>query len=333
MITKRHLLFAVVTAVLLATSTPHAQAAFTDNFDSMLAELQDRSLALSNSTDKIGQKQFKAINKVIAAINKPATSLATDLKTAVKVTKTLVKAFPTEFLASTAAATTLSFSNSLSDILITVFDDFKSDVADSLDQLITTVNNLPASSDKDKALAAIAQAQVALAQADSAPDFNSFVKALSSALKAIAKGQKAAASAGGGGGGGTCGTITQSSVTMTASNDAFNASAFAGAEYTQSTKTFSVGGTDGITGNSVAFTVDSGVTGPGTYTINISGNYSVGSPPTQTFNITGGSMTINGLDLAGMTACGTGSFTVTDGVNTINVSDFVFAIKNLGVSP
>ena len=42
---------------------------------------------------------------------------------------------------------------------------------------------------------------------------------------------------------------------------------------------------------------------------------------------------VNGLDLVSMTACGSGNFTATDGVNVIVVNDFLFEIKNLGVTP
>jgi len=335
-VTNHRIIAWIVTAtLLLAGLSRTAHAAFTDDFDALLAELQSRSVALSNSTDKAEQKQKKACDKAIAAINK-STTLARDIKTAGKVTKALTKVFTNEFAA--AASMTLSavtFSNSLDAIITQLFTDLQSDVQSELNELQTLISGLPDGADKTKALAALAAAQDAIDQAGSATDVKTLVKALTTALKNVLKGQKIASNAGGGGGG-ACGTITQSTVTMTASNDAFHASlpipGFAGAEYTQSTMTFSVGGTDGSTGNAVAFTVDSGVNGTGTYT-NVSGNYTIGSPPTQTFNITGGSMTINGLDLVGMTACGTGSFTATDGVNTINVSDFVFSINTLGVSP
>jgi hypothetical protein len=316
-----------VSALVITASS--ARAAFTDDFDILRGEILSRSLALSNSVDKTEISQKKTCDKAIALIDKASTSLATDIKTANKVASLMIKAFPNEFLLTSTPS--LVFSNSIVDVLLTAYTALGTDVQAEIITLGGLIASLPDGSDKIKATAQFDAATDSLALAQTSLTFAQGGKLIGQSLKAALKGQKIAIKAGGGGG--TCGAIAQSSVTMTASNDAFSASAFAGAEYTQSTKTFSVGGTDGVTGNSVAFTVDSGVTGPGTYTTNISGNYTIGSPPTKTYNISGGSMTINGLDLVGSTACGTGSFTASDGVNVIVVTDFIFAIKSLAVSP
>ena len=327
---RRTLSFAAITVGVLMVSTSRSQAAFTDNFDSLLTELQDRSLALSNSTDKIEQKQFKAVNKVIAGINKPATSLATDLKTAVKVAKSLQKAFPTEF-PSIAAVATLSFSNNLSDLLTNVFDDILSDIVDSLDQLITTVNNLPPSSAKDKALAAIAQAQVALAQAGVALDFKSFVKALTSALKAIANGQKAAASAGGGGGG----TNDVLTATIIIGGTNYNWSAATGiAEYSPtSVPSLDIAGGDGVF--SVNSTICSNFTGA-------VGDYALGSGcPCGVVQFNGfifysaveGTLHIASFSTGTTSLSGTFAYSASDGTTTITVTNGIFDLHNLQVSP
>src|SRR5258706_9920800 len=150
--------------------TASTKAAFTDDFDELLVELQARSTVLSNSTDKVAQKQFKSVNKAIATINKPgADSLSDDLKIAVKVTKSLQKAFPNEFPSNAAG-----FSNNLAGLLTNVFENIVVEAGEDLNQLISTVAGLPPSSNQAKAAAAIAQAQMSFADAANAPDFTSF---------------------------------------------------------------------------------------------------------------------------------------------------------------
>src|SRR5689334_10949170 len=91
----------VATAVivgLLALYTPRAGATpFTPNFDGLIADLQTRAAALSNSVDKTQQKQFKTIEKVLGTLNK-SSSLTTDIKNLGSVTKTLTKTFPTDYM-------------------------------------------------------------------------------------------------------------------------------------------------------------------------------------------------------------------------------------------
>jgi hypothetical protein len=324
--------------IALCVAAVSTQAATVSNFTDLRSELADRVGVLSNSVDRTELKQNKICLKAIATIDKSIT-LASDIKTGSKIAKSLAKAFPTEFGPVTfptgsVMIAAVTFSNNLQSLLVTGYVNIGDELQTAFDTLQTTIDALPLGTAKSQAQAAHDAAIAALSAALASTDFSTASKLLSSGLKTFVKGEKIVAKAGTGGGGG-CGTISQSSVTMTASNDTFNASAspgFAGGEYTQSTKMFSVGGTDGVTGNGVAFTVDSGVTSPATYT-NVSGNYTIGSPPTQTFNIISGSMTISGLDLNAMTACGTGSFTATDSTNVIVVSDFTFQIKNLGVSP
>jgi len=325
--------FATIVCAFVVTVC-QSRAAYTDDLDGLRAELVSRSLLLSNSIDKTEIKQKKACDQCVGFIDKPGKSLATDIKTAKKVATKMIKAFPTEFISANAAG--ITFSNNIVTVLLGAYYALGTDLQEEIITLGGLIATLPDGSDKLKALTQFDSATNLLALAQTSFTFAQGSALLGKSLKAALKGQQIAIKAGAGGGGGSCGTITQSSVTMTAGADNFNATSafpgFAGGEYTQSTMTFSVGGTDGATGNAVAFTVDSGVTGLGTYT-NVSGNYTIGSPPTQTFNITSGSMTITGVDLAHNTACGTGTFSATDGVNVINVSDFAFSINTLGVSP
>ena len=82
---------------LVAVYAPRAGAApFTSNFDDLIADLQTRAAALSNSTDKAEEKEYKTIEKVLSTLNK-STSLTTDIKNLGSVSKTLIKAFPTDY--------------------------------------------------------------------------------------------------------------------------------------------------------------------------------------------------------------------------------------------
>ena len=204
---KKSLIVSVLVA-LVAVIVPGAQAAFTSNFDALLTELQSRSTALTGSPDKTEQKEKKAADKIIAKINKPATTLAADVKTAGSIAKSLPKAFPSEFPTASVV-----FSNNLSVLLGDVFDGLTSDVTDQFTSLQNTVNALPDGKAKNKALASVAKAQVALDGTNST-DFVAVGKSLAGALKSITSGLKAANS--GGGGGGVC---TSSTITMTVSNE------------------------------------------------------------------------------------------------------------------
>jgi hypothetical protein len=327
-----------VVSSVLAWQTPSASAAYTNVFDALRAELLSRSLTLSNSTDKVDQKNKKVIDKAIKAIDKPAKTLANDINTAAKIAKSLAKAFPADFPTNDTVSVMAPAPTIAGPTLLSLFEDVFSDIAtiitDTLTQLSTTVAGLADSKNKTKAQEAITGAQNALAVANVADNFKDVVKALSRAFKFVVAGQKAAAKPTGGGGGGNCGTITTSTVTMTVNSVAWSAtmnppSSFAGGEYIVSTGFFNVGGT-AADGSALGLSVDSGVTGPGTYPIATNSIYTVGSPPTQIFTVTSGTITITGLNTTSWTTCGTATFSATDGVTPITVTDFEFVIKDLG---
>src|SRR5690349_7414746 len=89
----------VVIFAVLAFGPPASRATpFTSHFDDLISDLQTRAGALSNSTDKAEQSQYKAIVKVLATLEaKDSTSLDTDIKNLGKIAKSLIKAFPTDF--------------------------------------------------------------------------------------------------------------------------------------------------------------------------------------------------------------------------------------------
>jgi hypothetical protein len=318
-----------VGAFLTAAAT---HAAYTDDLDDLRAELASRSTLLSTSTDQTEIKQKKACDQSIVLIDKPATSLATDIKTAKKVATKMFKAFPNEFLLVNAAGVT--FSNNMLTVLIDTYHTLSADIQADIVTLDGLIAGLPAGTDKLKAAAQFEIATNLLALAQNAPSFSLASALLGKSLKAALKGQQIAINAGGGGGGGSCGTITTSTVTMTVNSVAWSAtlnppSSFAGGEYLVSAGFFNVGGT-AADGSAMGLSVDSGVTGPGTYPIATNSTYTIGSPPTQTFTVTSGTIKIVGLDVGTWTACGTATFSATDGVTPITVTDVEFAIKDLG---
>jgi hypothetical protein len=82
----------------LAFFAASAKAApFTHNFDALIADLQSRAAALSNSTDKVEEKQFKTIEKILNTFNEPPVSEGADIKNLGTVGKELMKSFPTDF--------------------------------------------------------------------------------------------------------------------------------------------------------------------------------------------------------------------------------------------
>jgi hypothetical protein len=131
---------------------------------------------LSDSTNKTNKEQYKVVIEVLAAIDKPASSLATDLKTAETISKDLEKAFPDDA--------------TLSSLVAGVFAGILSDTTDDLEALQEAAGALPPGKAQTEAFAEAAKAQTALNTADAAPDQKTLSTALSSALDSIKDGDK-----------------------------------------------------------------------------------------------------------------------------------------------
>lgn len=187
----------VVLITLIGFLASDARAAFSDNFDSLLADLQTLAPTLQANPDKTVQKQYKAVLKVIAAINKSSSSLETDVKTATKVAEDLEKIFPND--------------PTLANLVVGVFDGIESDTTDALNSLQLAAEALPAGTARTKALAALALAQSSLTAAEATSDPKSLNSLLGKTLKSIATGDKDLISKGGGGnsGGGGSGSKGQ----------------------------------------------------------------------------------------------------------------------------
>ena len=320
-----------VVVSLLSFTSPQAKAAYTDNFDALLVELQDRALVLSNSSDKVEQKQFKAVGKALAAINKPADSLADDLKTAGKVAKALAKAFPDEFNGATNSTVVISavFMNDISSLVINLFTDIASDIQDAFDQVQAAALALPDGPGKIKALAALAKAQLGLDLADSATDLKTLLKGLGGAIKGVASTQKAIDKAGGGGGS----TNDMLSATIVIGGTNFNWSTdMGGAEWVQSSGILDIGGT--ALGYQVSAAQCSNFTGnTGDYPLGGSCGGVVDFGSFISYGAMSGTLHIETFDAMSQSLSGTFAYEASDGMTSITVSNGMFNLHNLTVTP
>lgn len=316
---------AVIFAVLALGPSPIRATPFTDHFDALIADLQARAGALSNSVDATEQKQYKAIQKVLTTlVVNDSTSLATDIKNLGSAAKGLVKVFPTEFFPP-------------SGVLLTNFqatvNGLAGEVQDTIDTTQTTIDGLPAGSCKDKANLANAAAQALLDSATSSLDMGVASKLLASALKAATKASAAAAkclSSGGGGGG--SGDFMNATVGGDISSS-FH-SDFPTPVYTISADRYDITGGDA---NGLGITlVVSNVVGVGTYPLASSSTLSRVSPLAAYLGAVG-SVTFTTYNPGQKQLAGTFSFTATrvlpDTNGAVSVSSGSFSSSTLATVP
>ena len=323
---KHRVLCGLAVAVIfgvLAFGPPVIRATpFTDHFDALIVDLQTRAAGLSNSVDKTEQKQFKAIQKVLATLEaKDSPSLATDIKNLGKIAKSLLKVFPPDFPAG-----------SLATDLQSAVDGMTGDVQDNIDSTQTTIDGLPAGSCKDKANAALAAAQDLLDSVGSAPDFPTAAKLLGSALKAATKASAAAAKClNSGGGGGGNGDSMDATVTGTISAS-FHA-IFPSATYDTSTGLYNLIGGD-ANGIGIDLVV-SNVVGNGSYPL-LSSTTLTESSNFDTFQGGAGTITFTTIDFVQNRLAGSFSFTapqVFGGAGSVTVSSGSFNMPVVVVTP
>ena len=102
-----------------------------------------------------------------------------------------------------------------------------------------------------------------------------------------------------------------------------------GGAYTQSTKILVLTGAQDNNGSFVTL-IMTGVTGPGTYTARIAGNYATFSPALLYF-VTSGQLTITTFNLNSHKLIGTFTFVASAGASIVNATQGVFNLKGLTV--
>lgn len=317
------ILAAAIISLNLFISISSEATPYTHHFTPLISELQIRSATLTNRMDQTERQQKQAVDRALALLNRTvSTSEIRDLNNAIAITKTLIKAFPGNFNASRTAA--LPTEPVLEALLIQLFVGLNGDISNLVATAQTTVDGLAAGSCHDKAQIFLNQAVTALA-APGVTDLTSFAKSLSVALKATLRTEALAASnACMGGGTGT------DSLAMTVNGTPWAAATGStGGAYTQSTKVLVLTGAQDSDGSFVSIIV-TGVTGTGTYTAHITGNYATFSPALLYF-VTSGQLTISTLNLNSHKLIGTFTFVATAGANNVNATQGVFNLKGLTV--
>lgn len=313
---KRCIVF-LFSSLLFVTATP-VRAAFTDDLDDLRAELVFRSDARSNSTDKVEQKQKKACDKAIAAIDK-STTLAGDIKAAAKIAKSMEKVFPEEFGPVLLVPNLESFLSS------TAFD-LSATIQTILDPLAAQISALPDGPAKIKAQAAYDNATNLLAQVLTSLNLADAFKDLASSLKATTASQKIVDKAG---------PVTPSSgVTATIGGSNFVADSGGGAEWVQSSGVLDIGGGHGTFPNNIFLSVAlcSNFNGTAnTYPLQPTcGGVTTGS---TFFAVTSGTLVISTFNAINTSLSGTFAFSATDGSTSILVTNGQFNLNNLTVTP
>ena len=331
---KRSFVFAffpVILGVLGPLSSANA-APFTDHFDELITDLVARAGVLSNSTDKVEQKQFKAIQKVLKTLNgKTSTSLATDIKNLGGVAKTLVKSFPADFIPPGSSMVTN---------LQTAADEFLADVQSQIDTTKSNIDALAVSSCKIKAQDSANNAQTQLDEATAAPDFASGAKLLGKALKTAIKAASSAVNctSQGGGGGGGGGNNSVSATFSGAISHNFSASTgngFVLAQYNQTMRLITI--TAGQMQNNTTVTHSMAlyadlVDGPDTYPIDFASGVFKYDPITTFFGASG-TISFTTADIPGQKLVGTFAFTepqqIPVGTGTVSVTGGQFNINSI----
>jgi len=316
------ILAAIIGLNLFASASSEATP-YTHHFTPLIAELQLRSATLSNRLSKVERQQKQAVDRAIALLDRTvSTAEIRDLNNAIAITKTLVKAFPGNF--TSPRTTALPAEPVLETLLIQLFMGFTGDISNLVATAQTTVDGLAAGSCHDKAQIFLNQAITALA-APGVTDLASFAKSLSVALKATLRTEALAASnACMGGGNGT------DSLAMTVNATPWAAATGStGGAYTQSTKILVLTGAQDNNGSFVTL-IMTGVTGPGTYTARIAGNYATFSPALLYF-VTSGQLTITTFNLNSHKLIGTFTFVASAGASIVNATQGVFNLKGLTV--
>ena len=290
-----------------------AEAAYTTNFFPLVRELEQRSLLLSNSTNKVEKKQKRVLDAAVNTIRNSTNSLATDLVAAAKVSRALRRAFPSDFNSAMAL--------SLKSLLDQTFTNLQADVVVSVNDLQELEAGLPDGKLKAQAHMALTNALAKLSLVNDSKDFVAWAKSLGESLTVTVKGIATVQHALTSGPDTLVASVTIGGVTSTwLTGDA-------GGQWLQSAGRLAMGGN--FTNGQINISIGSGFHGlAGTYAL--SGDSLVRYP--DYFYITTGLVTIVSFDQNTRNTSGTFSF-VADGPSNITVSNGVFNLHKLTFTP
>lgn len=324
---------AIITGLLTLSPVPAKAAPFTTNFVALITDLQGRAAALSNSTDKVSEKQFKTIEKILTTFEKPSTSEATDIKTLGSVGKTLIKSFPTDFTPP---------GSSLLTNLNSAIAGFTNNAQRYISIVQTDIDEIAESSCKTKSQTTLSDAQEFLDQVATASSFATQAKLISSAwkdtLKADASTTKCAGTTGGGGGGSSTGDFVRATI-MGAFNNSFDTS-FLPPTAAADTNGFilSIVASEAAFGGTAMDFVTHNVSTNGTYPLDISSDLHRTSPNETYFIGTNGTgfVTFTTLDIPGRKLAGSFFYTcsTTDAVpKSVTITNGTFSVSHISIIP
>jgi hypothetical protein len=316
---------ALAVGLLVLTGSRAAATPFTDHFDTLIADLQSRAGTLSNSTDKVQQKQFKTVEKVLKKLEfKPSSSLGSDVKNLGKTAKTLVKAFPDDFGTPGGPFQT---------DLETALQGLIGDVQASVDSTQAILDGLGGSSCATKAQTTLTGASNLVVEATAAADFASASKLLGSGLKSALKANKAAIKCAAANGGGN-GDFMKATISgdFNLNFTAVPGSAVATIQ-TNIDLLIIAGASGSVGGTGIGVTVKlSTLNGPDTYPIDPTSNVVHGNPPTG-YGPGVGTITFTTLDLANQKLVGMFNFTANllspPGSGSVTVTNGTFSISKI----
>lgn len=312
----------VVAAAALSLFGPRSAPAapYTGAFAALKAQLEYRrdNEFLEAPLDKTMKKQQKAILKGLALLERPADDLGDDLKTLLSLARVLERDFPADFdaLVATGAPIHVPFQELLLDARSAFIGLLEEGEAD----LGVRIGKLSPSRLAEKAKVLYQKASRDSHTYQPGP-FSGNAKLLLRSWQEQVKSRKLADK----------GTVLPApSMTFTVSGTPHTADTISWSADTSSSHLLSLTGsyTDAMTGNRHNVRIQSsGVTGPGTYPA-IENPYSLGYwvvPPSfltdfWSTDATGGTFTIDALDVAGASMSGSFAFTATGGPSSTQVT-------------
>lgn len=178
---RRALLSAPLALAALLAAPPHAQAdPWSDAFDALRTELEERRGGFVAPLDRTEAQQKAAVTKALALLGKRSTSLTTDLRTAVAILPALERAYPVE-LGPTPVASDLRIAVGATTARLRTLTEQRRGA------MGVTILVLRPSPTRDKLQSALGAASEQIAAAAAEPQGSRAAKLLQSADRALGK--------------------------------------------------------------------------------------------------------------------------------------------------